>query len=97
MRICCRHASESLGGKWQDAEVPIVVDALLFVHLRLGSAMESNWVPLNLGDACFEYYSRRLLRRARRDVGGTLEYAVEAALKDPKGTFKRFGLPVNGH
>ena len=65
IRICCRHASESLGGKWQDAEVPIVVDALLFVHLRLGSAIESNWVPLNLGHAYYEHYSRRLLRSAR--------------------------------
>lgn len=97
MRICCCHASESLGGKWRDAEVPIVVDALLFVHLRLGSAIESNWVPLNLGAAYFEYYSKELLRRARRDVRGTLKHTVEAAPKDPKGTLRRFGLPVNGH
>ena len=28
-----RHASESLAGKWRDAEVPTVEDALLFAHL----------------------------------------------------------------
>ena len=28
-----RHASESLGGKGRDAEVPNAMDALLFVHL----------------------------------------------------------------
>lgn len=60
-----RHASESLGGKWRDAEVPNVEDALLFVHLRLGSA--------SIGFRWILDIHRELLRTECGDVGGTLD------------------------